>query len=136
LIKFPFFVNSFIILNGEILPNTARAVILFLMLRMHASRKLLGLHHGNHRNWKNHIEQMIHKLSEACYAVRTIVHISNAATLKSMYFSHLHSIIKYGINPSSNSCNSRKIFTLQEKMFRIMVRAKPRLLHVEVYLTC
>jgi hypothetical protein len=39
--------------------------------------KFLGLQTVNHINWKNHIEQMIPNLSEACNAIRSMVHISN-----------------------------------------------------------
>ena len=44
--------------------------------------KFLGLQIDNHLNRKNHIEQMIPKLSAACYAVRSMVHISNFNTIK------------------------------------------------------
>ena len=59
--------------------------------------KLLGLQTDNHINWKHHIEQTIRKLSGACYAVRSMVHIRNTITLKSIYFVYFHSVIKYGI---------------------------------------
>jgi hypothetical protein len=48
--------------------------------------KFLALQIDNHLNWKNHIEQMIPKLSGACYAIRSVVHISNINTLKSFYY--------------------------------------------------
>jgi predicted metallopeptidase len=44
--------------------------------------KFLGLQVDNNINWKICIEQMIHKLSGACYAVRLLIHISNHNTLK------------------------------------------------------
>ena len=72
--------------------------------------KFLGLKIDNHRNWKCHIEEMIPKLSGACYAVR-MGHISNINTLKSIYIAYFHSIIKYGIIFWANSSNSGKIFT-------------------------
>jgi hypothetical protein len=34
------------------------------------STKFLGIRLDNHLNWNNHIDQIIHKLSAACYAVR------------------------------------------------------------------
>jgi hypothetical protein len=80
--------------------------------------KFLGLHIDNHLNWKNHIDQMIPKLSGACYAVRLMFHISNITTLiKSIYFVYFHSILKYVIILWGNSCNSWKIFTLQKKIW-------------------
>jgi hypothetical protein len=46
----------------------------------------LGLQIDNHINWKNHIAEMIPKLSGACYAVRWMGHISNINMLKSIYY--------------------------------------------------
>jgi hypothetical protein len=92
--------------------------------------KFLGLHPDNHLNWKGHIDQMIPKLSAACYAVRSMFHISNLNTLKSIYFAYFHSIVQYGIIFWGNSSNTRKVFTLQKKIIRILFGA----LHEEVYL--
>jgi hypothetical protein len=41
----------------------------------------------------------------------------------SLYFTYFHSIMKYGIIFWGNSSNSKKIFTLQKKIIRIMVGA-------------
>ena len=43
--------------------------------------KFLGLQIDNNINWNNHIEQIIPKLSAACYAIRVTVHIANISTL-------------------------------------------------------
>jgi hypothetical protein len=48
--------------------------------------KFLVLQIDNHINWKNHIEERIPKLSEACYAIRSMVHISNINSIKSIYY--------------------------------------------------
>jgi hypothetical protein len=45
------------------------------------NKKFISLKIDNHLNWKNHTEQMIPKLNEACYAVRSMVNISNINTL-------------------------------------------------------
>jgi len=45
----------------------------------------LGLQIDNHTNWKNHMEEMIPKLSRARYAIRAMAHISNINTVKSIY---------------------------------------------------
>jgi hypothetical protein len=55
-----------------------------------------------------------------------MVHISNINTLKSIYLAYLHSITKYGIIFWGNSFNGRKIFTLPNKIVRIMAGALPR----------
>jgi len=49
------------------------------------STKFLGLEPDNHLKWKIHIEQMIPKLSAACYAIKLMVHISKINTPKSVY---------------------------------------------------
>jgi hypothetical protein len=59
--------------------------------------KFLGLQIDNHINWKTHIDQLVLKLSGACYAVRSLLHVSNIDTLKLIYFTYFHSLMKYGI---------------------------------------
>jgi len=54
--------------------------------------QFLGLQTDNNINWKTQIEQIIPKLSVACY-VMSMVHIINIITLKSIYNAHFHSII-------------------------------------------
>jgi hypothetical protein len=80
----------------------------------------------NHIKWKTNIEEMVPKLSAACYATRSVVHISNINTVKSIYNAYFHSVIKCGIILWGNSSNSVKIFTLQKKIIRIMADAQPR----------
>jgi hypothetical protein len=80
----------------------------------------------NHLNWKDHIDQIIPKLSAAYYAVRQMYHICNNNTLKSIYFAYFHSVIKYELIFWGNSPNSKKVFTLQKKVIRIMFGAHPR----------
>jgi len=58
--------------------------------------KFLVLQIDNHLNWKNHIEQLIPKLSGTCCSIRLMVHIRNINTLISIYCAYLHSVIKYG----------------------------------------
>jgi hypothetical protein len=70
---------------------------------------------------------MIPKLSVACYAVRSMFHISKINTLKSIYFTYFHAIIKHGIIFWGNSSNTRNIFTLQKKIIKIMVGAPARI---------
>jgi hypothetical protein len=57
-------------------------------------------------NWRNNINQMINELSVACCAVRSMFHISNNDTLKSICFTDFYSIVKYGKLVGDNSSNS------------------------------
>jgi len=64
--------------------------------------------------------EMIPQLSGTCYAVRSVVHISNLNTLKSTYHEYFHFVIKCGRIFGDNSANSWTICTLQKKIIRIM----------------
>ena len=58
--------------------------------------------------------------------VRQMHHICNNDTLRSIYFAYFHSIASYGIILWGNSSYSKKIFTLQKKIIRIMMGAHHR----------
>ena len=55
--------------------------------------KFLDIQTDNHLNWKNHTEQIIPKLSAACYAVRSIVHVGNIA-LSNQFTMHTFIILQ------------------------------------------
>jgi len=46
-------------------------------------------------NWKNHTEKIILKLSGVCFAIMSMVHISNINTHKSIYYTYFQSIINW-----------------------------------------
>jgi hypothetical protein len=94
--------------------------------------KILGLQIDNHLYWKNHIDLMTRKLSRACYAIRSMSHISSTDTLKSIYFAYFHSIMKYGIIFWGNSPNSKMMFTLHKITLRMIADVKSRN-HAEIY---
>jgi hypothetical protein len=48
--------------------------------------KFLGLQIDNHFNWKSHIDQLVPKLSGACYAVIYVSHISNTDTQTNLFW--------------------------------------------------
>jgi hypothetical protein len=83
--------------------------------------KFIVLQTDNHLNWKNNIERIIPKLSEAFYAVRLIVHISNINISKLIYYEHFLSITKCGKFWGGKFSNSGKIFSLQKKIVKIIV---------------
>jgi hypothetical protein len=95
--------------------------------------KFLCLQIDNCLKWKNHIDQLVPKLSGAYNADRFMLHISNTDDLKSVSCAYFHSLMKYGIIYWGNSCNSRKKFTLQKKIIRIVVVSTSIIL-VEIYL--
>ena len=88
--------------------------------------KFLGIQINSHLTWRNHINQIIPKPSVACYMVRQMYRVCNNDTLGSIYFPYFHSIASYRIILWGNSSYSRKIFTLQKRIIRIMIGAHPR----------
>jgi hypothetical protein len=75
--------------------------------RMEATNiKFLGLELGKHMNWKNHIVNIVQKISTRCYAVRAVYHFHSLTTLKMVYFAYFHSIMEYGIIFWGNSTES------------------------------
>jgi hypothetical protein len=72
----------------------------------------------SHLNWKIHVDQLVSELSWACYAVRSLSHVNNIDTLKLIYFAYFHSLMKYRIIFRGNSSDSKKVFTLQNKIIR------------------
>ena len=55
-----------------------------------------------------------------------MVHIINIITLKSIYLTYFHSILKQWKTYWGNSSNSGKICMLQEKIVKIVVSVTPR----------
>jgi len=47
--------------------------------------KFLGIQTNSHLNWKNHIDQIIPKLSITCYMVRQMYHICNNDSLLCLF---------------------------------------------------
>jgi hypothetical protein len=94
--------------------------------------KFLGLQIDNHLNWKNHTALMIPKLSRACYAIRSMSHISSIDTLKSIYFAYFHSIMKYGIIFWGYSPTSKMILCRREQLELLLVSSLG--IHAEIYL--
>jgi hypothetical protein len=59
-------------------------------------------------------------------AVRLLSHISHNDTLKSISFAYFWPLMKYGIIFWGNASHSKKVFSLQKKIVRIMTDVKPR----------
>jgi len=77
--------------------------------------KFLGLVITDSLSWKDHITQLIPKLSKACYILRCIRPFMSLEALKSVYHSYFHSLLSYGIIFWGNSSYSLHIFRLQKK---------------------
>jgi hypothetical protein len=67
-------------------------------------------------NWKSHVEYILPELSSAIFVIRSLPYFMSSETLKIVYFSYFHSIIKYGIIFWGNSTNISRVFKLQKNV--------------------
>ena len=88
--------------------------------------KFLGLAIDSSLSWKNRIDQMMFKLSTACYAIRYVKHFMSQDTIRTILFSYFHSILSHGTIFWGNSAYSSNIFKIQKRVNRIIMNAKNR----------
>jgi hypothetical protein len=88
--------------------------------------KFLGLQLDKRINWKNHIYEILPKLSSACYLLRRMYPHFNEVTLKMIYFAYFHSVMEYGIPFWGVSTESKKVFLQQKRTIRTMTGSPPR----------
>jgi hypothetical protein len=74
----------------------------------------------------HHINEILSRLSLACYAVRIITPLMLEDTLRMIHHSYVHSIITYGIIFWGNSPHSIDIFKIQKRIIRIMTKSRSR----------
>jgi hypothetical protein len=88
--------------------------------------KFLGLTIEETLLWKCHINQILLRLSLACYAVKVITPLLLEDTLKMIYYSYVHLIITYGIIFWENSPHNTDIFKIQKRIIWIMTKTRSR----------
>jgi len=72
------------------------------------SLKFLGLELDKFLNWKNYIDKLLPRLSNACFAIRSVSSYCDITTIKIIYFAYFHSLLEYGIAFWGNSIESVK----------------------------
>jgi len=88
--------------------------------------KFLGLTIEETLSWNAHINQIMLRLSSACYAIRVITPLMTEDIFKMIYHSYVHSIITYGIIFGGNSPHSTHIFKIQKRIIRITTKSRRR----------
>jgi len=83
--------------------------------------KFLGLIVDNTLSWKSHMDHLINKLSTACYVIRSVKLCANTNIIM-IYHSLFHAVMTYGIIFWGNSSHSIKVFRMQKKAIRIIMR--------------
>jgi hypothetical protein len=88
--------------------------------------RFLGITTENVLHGKSHVDQLMSKLSTACYTMRTIKPIMSQDTLVMVYCVYFHLIMSYGIIFWGNSSYSINVFRLQKKVIRIITGISSR----------
>lgn len=82
--------------------------------------KFLGINIDSSLSWKNHITMLALRLNKACFAIRAIKPFVSLDSIKMIYYSYVHSILKYGIIFWGNAPSSINIFKIQKRIIRVM----------------
>jgi len=88
--------------------------------------KFLGLIIDETLSWNQHTDQIATKLCSACYVLRNVKHIVPQSTLRTIYYTYIHSILSYGIIFWGRSLNVKKLFILRKKIVRIITNIRVR----------
>lgn len=86
--------------------------------------KFLGLTIDSNLTWDLHIKKIIGKINSGLYALKKMSSLCNISTLKTIYFSHIESHIRFGIclYGSTKNNNLEQIHKLQKKSIRIILK--------------
>jgi hypothetical protein len=92
------------------------------------SAKCLGVVLDNNLKWDPHINELAAKLSTNLYIIRNLVSLLNLDFVKLAYYSLFETHIRYSIVlwGSSSKKNLEKIFKIQKKTIRCMLKQPPR----------
>lgn len=74
--------------------------------------------------WNNHIDTTCNKIIPYCYALNKTNKILNISALKSIYYAHIFSHLKYSIVSWGSSPYSKKLFQIQKWAVRSILGVK------------
>ena len=86
--------------------------------------KFLGVYLDEHLTWKFHVNKIRSKISQAIYALNKVKNILPLSTMKTIYYSLVHSNLTYGILAWGNSASANSLFKLQKKAIRMLNNKK------------
>ena len=98
------------------------------------SYKYLGVIFDNNLSWKPHVDYICGKISKACGALSKIRHSVDLETLKTVYYSLVHSYLHYGITTWGSASENvlKPLHTFVEPIFNFLeILDFQQLLHLE-----
>lgn len=90
------------------------------------STNFLGIVLDDHLNWCDHIVALQQKLNSVLYTLRILVQQADLPLLKIVYFSNFQSILSYGIIAWGNSSDISRVFVIQKRALRTILRLSSR----------
>jgi hypothetical protein len=97
------------------------------------SIKFLGIIIESSLTWKKRIDYTNAKLHSLGYIIHSLRSVLSLKIIKQIYISYVHSILNYGIIFWGNSPYCRTIFITQKRIVRIIMKAKARDSHREMF---
>ena len=87
--------------------------------------KYLGIFIDKDLSWKTHIQYITKKVLKACGAMAKLRHCVDISTLKNVYFSLVHSYVRYGLSTWGSAASSvlSPLYTAIHRVLRIMTFA-------------
>jgi hypothetical protein len=102
-----------------------KTFLLNTVLKTAESTTFLGLQLDNHLTCKAHVNQLLHKLSMVGFQMQKLSYVLSINNLKSVYYAYYHFLIKYWIIYWCNIPDCHKVFLMQKKIIRMMMRVGP-----------
>lgn len=94
-------------------------------LMVSQATKFLGIHVDETLRWDVHIDYISKKLNNACYSIRVLSKYMKFTSLKIVYYANFDSVLRYGIIFYGNSVNIERLFVIQKRTLRTMLKIKP-----------
>lgn len=88
--------------------------------RSYCNRQILNSTNNTKTTGKSHIDQLLPKLSTACYTIRVVKPLMTQETLVVINYAYFHSILNYGIIFWGNSSYNTNTVRLQKKATTII----------------
>lgn len=88
--------------------------------------KFLGLNLQSNVKWNNHINTICAKVAKGIFILRKLRSFVTADVLKTVYYAHIQSHLRYAILVWGSSSSTRKLLILQKKALRVMFNVNAR----------
>jgi hypothetical protein len=88
------------------------------------SFKLLGILLDEYLSFNDHISMLTRKISKSLYCINRVKNCVDQTSLRTMYFSMIHSVMAYGTNiyGCATKTNLEKLRLAQKKQFKQFVK--------------